>query len=119
MIPRRLSWPGPMVAIAAASSAAAQSSARCTGGDYGPRAECGTLSVYENRGAGTGRRLDIRYVVLRAEKPSGREPLFLFAGGPGQGSTELAPLANGAFGPIRRTRDIVLVDQRGTGGSNP
>ena len=46
------------------------------------------------------------------------DPLFLLAGGPGQGAIEsYAPLL-GAFAGIRRERDLVLVDQRGTGDSN-
>ena len=42
----------------------------------------------------------------------------MLAGGPGQGATDLAELALGPFAPVRETRDMVLVDQRGTGKSN-
>lgn len=42
----------------------------------------------------------------------------MLAGGPGQAATELAPLALGPFAPVRERRDVVLVDQRGTGKSN-
>ena len=46
------------------------------------------------------------------------DPLLLIAGGPGQGSIHgYAPLL-GAFAGIRRERDLVMVDQRGTGDSN-
>src|SRR5205085_9479322 len=46
------------------------------------------------------------------------DPLFFLAGGPGQAATEaFVPLQN-AFDKINRIHDIVLVDQRGTGGSN-
>jgi len=90
----------------------------CPTNAYGPRAECGTLSVLENRAAPSGRRITINYVVLRAAGPTRAAPLFLFGGGPGQGSTELSGVANGPLAPIREIRDVVLVDQRGTGGSN-
>ena len=40
-------------------------------------------------------------------------------GGPGQAATEVYPNAAYLFEEINRTRDIVLVDQRGTGKSNP
>ena len=42
----------------------------------------------------------------------------MLAGGPGQSSEALAPLA-GALSGVRRTRDIVLIDQRGTGKTAP
>ncbi len=48
---------------------------------------------------------------------SGREPLYLLAGGPGQAASDLAPLLN-AFRPINRERAIVLVDRRGSGRSH-
>jgi pimeloyl-ACP methyl ester carboxylesterase len=83
------------------------------------RARCATIEVFENRAAGTGRKIPIRYLVLSGKRPASREPLFIFAGGPGQGSTDMAPLAEGPFAPILEVRDVVLVDQRGTGGSNP
>ncbi|HET7694241.1 MAG TPA: alpha/beta fold hydrolase [Vicinamibacterales bacterium] len=57
-------------------------------------------------------------MTLPAEVPASAPDSVLFlAGGPGQAATSLASFA-GASG-LRRTRDIVLVDQRGTGGSNP
>ena len=80
---------------------------------------CGTVAVYENRAAGQGRRLFINYIVASARRDTGAAPVFLFAGGPGQGSTALLGMARGWAAPIRETRDLVFVDQRGTGGSNP
>jgi pimeloyl-ACP methyl ester carboxylesterase len=57
-------------------------------------------------------------VPALAEKPAS-DPVF-FAGGPGQGATSIAGfLAGGPMAAIRRERDIVFVDQRGTGASNP
>ena len=47
------------------------------------------------------------------------DPLFVLAGGPGQAATDLAELVDEFMRRIRRERDIVLVDQRGTGDSNP
>ena len=44
--------------------------------------------------------------------------MFL-AGGPGQAAVELAPSLRQAFTEVRKTRDLILVDQRGTGKSNP
>ncbi len=80
-------------------------------------AQCGTLDVPEDRSQDGGRRLGIGVVMLPANtidpKP---DPLFLLAGGPGQSVDALAPLAQ-AFSGVRRKRDLVLVDPRGTGRS--
>ncbi len=45
------------------------------------------------------------------------DPLVILAGGPGQAASQLAPFA-ARLTDVRRTRDIVLIDQRGTGRSN-
>jgi pimeloyl-ACP methyl ester carboxylesterase len=116
-------WRAGAAAVAAGSlfgaATPAQTLAPCSVLGLGPRAECGTISVWENRTTRSGRKIPIRYAVLHAERPDGREPVFLFAGGPGEGSTVLGNLANGPLRPVRAIRDIVLVDQRGTGGSHP
>lgn len=81
---------------------------------------CGTLTVFEDRAAASGRTLDLNVVVLPATGEEARpDPLFILTGGPGQGATTVAePLLRGGL-PLRQERDVVLVDQRGTGGSNP
>lgn len=81
---------------------------------------CGILRVPENRATRTGRTIDLKVAVIPALRPeSAPDPLFVFAGGPGQGARRYAPFAQSAFGEVRRKRDIVLIDQRGTGDSNP
>jgi len=47
------------------------------------------------------------------------DPLVPIAGGPGQASTEFYAGTASAFEAVRRSRDIVLIDQRGTGQSAP
>jgi len=91
----------------------------CTYGRDNSAAQCGRLTVFENRATLRGRRIDIHFMVIRADQPGARRALFLFAGGPGQGSTMMAPLANGWVKPLRADQDIVMVDQRGTGRSHP
>lgn len=91
----------------------------CTYGRDNSPAQCGRLTVFENREALRGRRIDIHFMVIRADQPGTRRALFLFAGGPGQGSTMMAPLASGWAKPLRAAQDIVMVDQRGTGRSHP
>ncbi len=84
------------------------------------QALCGTYEVYENRAAQRGRKIGLNIVVLPAlGQPTAPDPLFVFIGGPGQAATEGAAGYAQIFAPLLRTRDIVMVDQRGTGGSNP
>jgi pimeloyl-ACP methyl ester carboxylesterase len=89
--------------------------------DEGPTdALCGTVTVFENRQTAVGRQIQLWVVVLPslASTPSA-DPLFFLAGGPGQSAAQLASQVRIMFRPTQRTRDIVLVDQRGTGKSNP
>jgi pimeloyl-ACP methyl ester carboxylesterase len=89
--------------------------------DEGPTdAYCGTLTVFENRDTGIGRQIDLWVVVLPSlASTPGADPLFFLAGGPGQSAARLASQVRVMFRHVQRTRDIVLVDQRGTGKSNP
>lgn len=82
--------------------------------------KCGTLEVYENRATKTGRKISLNIVVYPAtgEKRE-RDPLFYFAGGPGSAATEDALGFAPEFAKIRVHRDLVFVDQRGTGKSHP
>lgn len=88
--------------------------------DQGPTdAYCTTLEVPENRATGAGRKIALHVVVLRALKPRAESsPLFVLAGGPGEAAAESAAQAQLLFRSVQKTRDVVLVDQRGTGRSN-
>lgn len=80
---------------------------------------CGRLTVFENRQTRTGRTIDLNVVVLPAlDQKNKSEPLFDLAGGPGAASTEGAFFYAKEGKEYRRHRDVVLVDQRGTGKSN-
>jgi len=82
-------------------------------------ARCGSLSVPEDPDDAGGPHIELAVAVVPAVATHARpDPLVLIAGGPGQGSIQgFAPLL-GAFAGVQRERDLVLVDQRGTGGSN-
>lgn len=83
-------------------------------------AKCGTFEVFENRAARKGRKIRISAIVLPATGDKREpDPLFYFAGGPGSGASEDAPGIARAFAKIREHRDLVFVDQRGTGLSHP
>lgn len=81
---------------------------------------CGKLTVFENRVTRSGRTIDLNVVVVPALDPSRiEEPLFDFEGGPGMAATGGADYYAREGKEYRRHRDVVLVDQRGTGSSNP
>jgi pimeloyl-ACP methyl ester carboxylesterase len=97
---------------------------RCTltaaGSPVTVAAFCGTLRVAENRAAPEGRRIELAVALVpsRAKQPM-PDPVLLLAGGPGQSALESFPTVAGAFAEILRNRNVVLVDQRGTGRSQP
>jgi pimeloyl-ACP methyl ester carboxylesterase len=82
-------------------------------------ARCGWLAVPENREQPSGKQIRLRVAVipsLRLE-PAG-DPLFVLSGGPGQAASDFYISIAPALARVRRDRDIVVVDQRGTGQSN-
>jgi pimeloyl-ACP methyl ester carboxylesterase len=81
-------------------------------------ATCSVVTVPENRATSEGRTIPIRVVVLPAAGDARQpDPVFFLAGGPGQAASDLA--RGHVNNPLRGSRDLVFVDQRGTGGSNP
>lgn len=81
---------------------------------------CGTLTVPEDRSNPGGRQIDLKIAVIPAIKRNPEpDALFLLAGGPGQSAIETFPAMIPLLFRIHEDRDIVLVDQRGTGESKP
>jgi pimeloyl-ACP methyl ester carboxylesterase len=82
-------------------------------------AQCGRLTVPEDPAVPGGRQLQLFVARIPAINEHGRpDPLFLLAGGPGLAATTFYTGVAPVFERIHRDRDIVLVDQRGTGASN-
>ena len=80
---------------------------------------CATYPVWEDRERKGGRRIGLNIVILPAlQTPKAPEPIFAFNGGPGGSATEMAAGLAGSS-DWRAHHDIVLIDQRGTGRSNP
>jgi pimeloyl-ACP methyl ester carboxylesterase len=83
-------------------------------------ARCGTLEVPENPDEPDGTQISLRIALAPAvARSSEADPLFLFAGGPGQAASESWVMMRPILETIRRNRDIVMIDQRGTGQSAP
>ncbi|MDQ3068292.1 MAG: alpha/beta hydrolase, partial [Acidobacteriota bacterium] len=83
------------------------------------RVECGMLTVLENRAAPQGRRLTLNVVIARAPVGAAQGAVFFFTGGPGSGAAGSAGFLSGQMADVRRTRDLVFLDHRGTGRSHP
>lgn len=84
-----------------------------------PTILCGTYRVFEDREKRSGRTIDLNVVVLPSVGARKFNPMFDIQGGPGVAATNDVELFVKFVPQYRRGRDIVLVDQRGTGASNP
>lgn len=81
-------------------------------------ARCGSVQVPENRAAPEGRTIDLNIILIPATAGYPLPPLFDVDGGPGLPATKNADFYIGEGAAYRAGRDIVLIDQRGTGQSN-
>lgn len=84
-------------------------------------AQCAKFEVAEDPAAPEGRRISLHVAWLPAAKnvQGAPDPVFFLAGGPGQAASDVAAAVDVALREVRKQRDIFLVDQRGTGRSNP
>jgi pimeloyl-ACP methyl ester carboxylesterase len=81
---------------------------------------CAPFEVPENRADPHGRRITLRLAVVRSSaQVASRDMVAFLAGGPGQAATESWPALAGALQPLLAHRHVLLLDQRGTGGSHP
>ena len=86
----------------------------------GVAARCGRVVVPVDRARRHGPTIALKVVVLPAlEKPVRRDAFTYLAGGPGGAATDFAADASSIWRAINLHHDILLVDQRGTGGSHP
>lgn len=123
MTPRALPLFAAALALAAAAPVYAQTPrfepGPCHPGSA-PDARCGTVRVPENRERPGGRTLALNVVVLPARSAApARQALAVFGGGPGQAATDMAEWVGEKFDALRDERDLLFVDQRGTGRSAP
>ncbi len=97
----------------------------CSAGGFSGSASvealCGTLEVPEDPAAVDGRTIALHVAWLPAGRNAAAndDPVFFLAGGPGQAASDVAGAVDSALREVRKQRDIFLVDQRGTGKSNP
>lgn len=105
-----LALPALLLAAGAAAPGAA-SAATCPAG-----AQCATITVPADHSDATAGTQPVAYTLLPATGPRAGT-LAVLVGGPGQAATSLAPQLADLLAPVRTSYDLLLVDQRGTGGS--
>jgi pimeloyl-ACP methyl ester carboxylesterase len=90
------------------------------GGDRGEsvEAQCATLQAPENHSAPNGRKISLAVAMIPAKSQTQSDPVVIIAGGPGQSILESYPMLHPALNDVRRNRNILLLDARGTGGSH-
>lgn len=111
-----------MIALLAAATIASAPPAfiehPCASAGLRGKARCGTVAVPEDRANPERRTISLKVIIIPATGPRTQPPLFDIEGGPSIADTKNLGfyLTDGA--PYHAHRDVVLVDQRGTGGSN-
>jgi pimeloyl-ACP methyl ester carboxylesterase len=127
MIPRRL-----LLAVAASAALAALAACGSRGDDAISRlascrvpgvereVRCGSVTMPEDPDQAGGPTIEVRFAVVPAvARTRLADPVFVLAGGPGQAATRTARQMLPVLSEVNARRDIVFIDQRGTGGSHP
>jgi pimeloyl-ACP methyl ester carboxylesterase len=111
------------VSVAAGESATQEARARalshCRIPDVAQSARCGVFNVPENRDQPGSRQLPIYVVVIPARGAALADPIVPLMGGPGEEAISAASFFANRFEALLEDRDLVLIDQRGTGRSAP
>lgn len=117
---RALAEASPPAASAASAAARPAAAAPCRIAGLRSDVECGVVRRPLDPQRRGGLQVDIHFVVVPAlARHKLPDPVFLLAGGPGQSAMALAPNLMPLFLRLNQRRDIVFVDQRGTGRSAP
>lgn len=83
-------------------------------------AQCGSVQRPLDPAQPQGKSIAIHYVVVPAmARNKLPDPVFLLGGGPGQSAIDIAPQVMPLLQRLNNRRDLVFVDQRGTGRSAP
>lgn len=79
----------------------------------------GSIEVYENRTTNNGKKISLYVIIVPSVVKTDNDPVFIIDGGPGVAATGGADFFATKENPYRQNRDVVIVDVRGTGRSNP
>ena len=109
-----------VVSVPLAASAANSEAAPCRLRGVEHEALCGRVQRALDPAQPNATQIAVHYAVLPALARNKRpDPVFFFAGGPGQSAIDIAPQVAALLARFANRRDIVLIDQRGTGRSAP
>lgn len=90
----------------------------CRIASFPQEVQCGQIQRPLDPSKAEGKKVDIHYVVLPSQDRNKLpDAVFLLAGGPGQSAIDVASFGETMLGKLNRRRDIVFLDQRGTGKS--
>jgi pimeloyl-ACP methyl ester carboxylesterase len=119
IVRRRCAAGAALLLLAAVCAAASAQTAPCRLKGIDREVQCGHVVVAEDPDRPDGRRIEVHYAVVPAlARARVLEPVFVFAGGPGQAARRVAGQVQPLFARLNARRDIVYIDQRGTGASN-
>ncbi|MEP7298284.1 MAG: alpha/beta hydrolase, partial [Burkholderiales bacterium] len=109
-----------LVALLTLAAGAANALTECRVPGLRNSVQCGVVQRPLDPARPAGPVIDVNYVVVPAmARRKLPDPVFLLAGGPGQSAIGVGPQVFGLFSRLNNRRDIVFVDQRGTGRSAP
>jgi len=109
-----------VLCMLAAEGVAAQGLTGCRVPGIRNSVSCGVVQRALDPARPDGPKIDIHYVLAPAmARRKLPDPVFVLAGGPGQSATQIAPTMLALLNRLNNRRDIVFVDQRGTGRSAP
>ncbi|MBR7801034.1 alpha/beta fold hydrolase [Undibacterium fentianense] len=92
----------------------------CRVPNFPQEVRCGQIQRPLDPSKPDGKKIDVHYVVLPSQDRNKLpDAVFLLAGGPGQSAIAAAGFGEAVLGKLNRRRDLVFVDQRGTGKSAP
>ncbi|MBL0150712.1 MAG: alpha/beta fold hydrolase, partial [Ideonella sp.] len=104
--------------LAMAADEAATKPCRLKGVEH--EALCGSVRRALDPTKPQGTVIDVHFAVLPAmARRKADDPVFFFAGGPGQSAIDLAGALSRRYARFGHRRDLVFVDQRGTGRTAP
>ena len=82
--------------------------------------QCGSLARPLNPEDPAGKQIDIQFAVMPSKaREKHPDPVYFLAGGPGQSAVDVLPAMQGALARLNNRRDLVFIDQRGTGKTAP
>ncbi len=82
--------------------------------------QCGSVQRALDPARPDGPQVEIHYLVVPAMARNKQpDPVVMLAGGPGQSAIGIAPMVMSRLARLNNRRDLVFIDQRGTGKSAP